>query len=234
MLAVESVSVTIGAKRVLDGVDLTVESRQILSLLGPSGSGKSTILKVIAGLVPPTAGTVMWDGADLNAVPAHLRRFGLMFQGYALFPHMNVAENVVFGLRMLDWPDLEIERRLREMLELVGLSGFGHRSVETLSGGEQQRVALARTLAPDPLLVMLDEPLGALDRVLRDRLLEDIPELLRGRSVIYVTHDQDEAFAVADQVALIRDGRIVQIGTRSDLEQRPADQWVREFLGLAK
>jgi ABC-type Fe3+/spermidine/putrescine transport system ATPase subunit len=233
MLEVRSVDVTLGGKQILRDVSLSVETGESVAVLGPSGSGKSTLLRAIAGLVPVGGGSIAWDGSEVTNVPTHLRGFGFMFQGYALFPHLDVAGNVGFGLRMLDLAPAEIEARVAEVLELVGLAGFGDRSIADLSGGERQRVALARTLAPEPRLIMLDEPLGALDRALRDRLMTETREILddRGVTALVVTHDQEEAEALSDRLALMRDGTIVQSGTLPELLAGPADGWVREFLG---
>ena len=226
MLRVEQVTVRFGDKVALDGASLAVGPTEIVALLGPSGSGKSTLLRAIAGLEALAKGRITFDGQDLATVPTHERRFGLMFQGYALFPHLTVAENVAFGLRMQGLS----EGGAAEALALVGLAEFGARTVDRLSGGEQQRVALARTLAPGPRLVMLDEPVGSLDRQLRRRLIEEMAELLADKCVLYVTHDHDEARALADRIALLDDGRIVQTGTYEELRAAPASRWVEEFL----
>ncbi|MFO7741107.1 MAG: ABC transporter ATP-binding protein [Anaerolineae bacterium] len=218
----------------LTDVRFTVEEGEIRGLLGPSGCGKTTLLRLIAGLESPDRGRVWVDGKDVTHVAPHRRGFGLMFQEYALFPHKDVFGNVAFGLRMegLDRPS--IEERVTETLALVGLEGFEHRDVSQLSGGERQRVALARSLAPQPRLLMLDEPLGALDRALRERLMDELPEILHraGVTVITVTHDQEEAFAIADCVVLMRAGEVAQIGTPEDLYRHPSSTWVARFLGL--
>ena len=233
-LDVSGVSVVFGTRAVLDGVDLTVSRGETVALLGPSGSGKSTLLRSVAGLEPLAAGRVAFGGHDLAGVAPHRRRFGFMFQDGALFPHRDVRGNVEFGLRMAGVPPAERAVRVDEVLALVGLTGLAQRRVARLSGGEQQRVALARTLAPRPRLMMLDEPLGSLDRPLHDRLVTDLRALLRaaGLPVLVVTHDHDEARALADRVALLRDGRIVAAGTFAELEQAPRDEWVATFLGL--
>jgi thiamine transport system ATP-binding protein len=233
MLQVERLALCYGDTVALDGVGLAVADGEIVSILGPSGSGKSTLLRVIAGLEPRAAGRVAWDGADLTGVPPHRRQLGLMFQDHTLFPHRDVLGNVVFGLRMRSVPRSHAESRARELLTLVGLAGYEHRRVTELSGGEQQRVALARALAPAPRLLMLDEPLGSLDRALRERLMVELRELLTrlGLTSLYVTHDHDEAFALADQVVVMHNGRVEQLGTPVDVWERPATEFVARFLG---
>ena len=218
----------------LSGISFTVEMGETVCLLGASGSGKSTLLRIIAGLETPKSGKVLWGGADMASVPVHERNFGLMFQDYALFPHLTVAENVAFGLKMQNLPQDQVKLRVTASLEQVNMSGFANRSVTDLSGGEQQRVALARALAPRPRLLMFDEPLGALDRALKDYLLKELRGILHesGVPAIYVTHDQEEAFAIADRVVLLHDGRIVQAGTPVDVFAHPASKWVANFLGL--
>ena len=233
MLSVDHLDVRLGGNPILREVGLAVGDGDTVAVLGPSGSGKSTLLRAIAGLVPVESGTITWDGRDVISVPTHLRGFGLMFQGYALFPHMDVAGNVGFGLRMSGASSAEVGRVVEAALEWVGLSGFGGRSIADLSGGEKQRVALARTLAPEPEFVMLDEPLGALDRSLRERLLVETRRILtdRGVTALVVTHDRDEAAAFSDRLALMRDGAIVQTGTLDEILAEPADDWVKTFLG---
>ncbi|WP_030195210.1 ABC transporter ATP-binding protein [Streptomyces sp. NRRL S-87] len=234
LLELDGVSVRFGARTVLDAVDLSVAEHEIVCVLGPSGSGKSTLLRVVAGLQPAAAGRVRLSGADQAGVPVHKRGVGLMFQDHQLFPQRDVAGNVAFGLRMRGARREEQRARVAELLELVGLPGAGRRSVAALSGGEQQRVALARALAPRPRLLMLDEPLGQLDRGLRERLVVELRELFHrlGTTVLAVTHDQGEAFALADRVVVMRDGRIAQAGTPLDVWQRPASEFVARFLGF--
>jgi thiamine transport system ATP-binding protein len=232
MLSVRDVTKRFGGKVAVDGASLDVADETV-AILGPSGCGKSTLLRVIAGLERPEQGGVRWDGVDITDTPVHLRDFGLMFQTFALFPHRTVGQNVAFGLEMRAIDDTERRRRVAEALTWVGMDGFADRRIDGLSGGEKQRVALARTLAPRPRLVMLDEPLGSLDRLIKDRLISDIADLLEetGTPAIYVTHDHDEARFIADRVALMRDGRIVQMGPWDELRNDPADEWVQRFLG---
>ena len=218
----------------LDGVSFYVVAGETLCLLGSSGSGKSTILRIIAGIETQDAGSILWRGKDVSAVPAHRRGFGLMFQDYALFPHLNVSENIAFGLRMQRVAKDQLDARVFEALERVNMTAFASRRVTDLSGGEQQRVALARALAPRPQLLMLDEPLAALDRSLRVELQEDLRELLHqtGIPAIYVTHDQEEAILLGDRLALLHNGRIVQSGLTEEVYRQPANTWVARFLGM--
>ncbi|MEU6354295.1 ABC transporter ATP-binding protein [Streptomyces sp. NPDC047072] len=234
LLALEGATVRFGGRAVLDGVDLAVAEHEIVCVLGPSGSGKSTLLRAVAGLQPLDAGRVLLDRRDQAAVPAHKREVGLMFQDHQLFPQRDVAGNVAFGPRMHGVAKAQQGERVRELLDLVGLPGAERRAVAALSGGEQQRVALARALAPRPRLLMLDEPLGQLDRSLRERLVVELRELFGrlGTTVLAVTHDQGEAFALADRVVVMRDGRIAQSGTPLEVWQRPADEFVARFLGF--
>jgi ABC-type Fe3+/spermidine/putrescine transport system ATPase subunit len=214
--------------------NLRVEEGEIVALLGPSGCGKTTLLRIVAGLETADTGHVSLEGQPIESIPPHRRDFGLMFQDYALFPHMNVFDNVAFGLQMRRLRADEMRQRVRDALELVGLAGFEQRDVNDLSGGEQQRVALARSLAPNPRLLMLDEPLGSLDRTLRERLMNELHSILKqvGLTALYVTHDQQEAFAIADRIVVMRDGRMIQSAPPEAVYQRPADEWVAHFLGL--
>ncbi|MGW0946882.1 ABC transporter ATP-binding protein [Streptomyces sp. NPDC002623] len=234
LLELEGATVRFGGRAVLDAVDLAVAEHEVVCVLGPSGSGKSTLLRAVAGLQPLDSGRVSLGGSDQSGVPAHRRELGLMFQDHQLFPQRDVGGNVAFGLRMHGMPKARQGERVRELLELVGLPGAAGRAVAALSGGEQQRVALARALAPRPRLLMLDEPLGQLDRSLRERLVVELRELFGrlGTTVLAVTHDQGEAFALADRVVVMRDGRIAQSGTPLEVWQRPADAFVARFLGF--
>ncbi len=232
-LTIEGLSVRYGDLLALDHVDLEVERGEVVAILGPSGSGKSTLLRAVAGLEPAATGRILAGGIDMTGMPTHERGLGLMFQDHALFPHESVAGNIGFGLRMAGVDAAEQRARIHELLGMVGLADYGSRSVSQLSGGEAQRVALARSLAPSPSLLMLDEPLGSLDRVLREQLTADLRLLLGsvGVSALHVTHDQAEAFAVADRVVIMRDGRVVQSGQPQELWHRPSSRFVAEFLG---
>ncbi|MFG2192597.1 ABC transporter ATP-binding protein [Streptomyces sp. NPDC048639] len=234
LLRLDGVTVRFGGRAVLDSVDLEVAGHETVCVLGPSGSGKSTLLRVVAGLQRADAGRVLLAGRDQSGVPAHRRGVGLMFQDHQLFPQRDVGGNVAFGLRMRRVPRAEQRRAVGELLDLVGLPGAQRRAVTELSGGEQQRVALARALAPEPRLLMLDEPLGQLDRSLRERLVVELRELFGrlGTTVLAVTHDQGEAFALADRVVVMREGRIEQTGTPLEVWQHPASEFVARFLGF--
>ncbi|WP_181727644.1 ABC transporter ATP-binding protein [Streptomyces sp. PT12] len=234
LLRVSAVSVAYGGRTALDAVDLAVAEHETVCVLGPSGSGKSTLLRAVAGLTQVDAGTILLEGRDQAGVPTHRRGVGLMFQDHQLFPQRDIAGNIAFGLRMRGVARAEARRRVAELLDLVGLPGAERRAVSALSGGEQQRVALARALAPRPRLLMLDEPLGQLDRDLRERLVVELRQLFRalGTTVLAVTHDQGEAFALADRVVVMREGRVAQSGTPVEVWRRPADAFVARFLGF--
>ncbi|GAA4701515.1 ABC transporter ATP-binding protein [Nocardioides conyzicola] len=234
MLTVEDVSVAYdGVPAVIDAT-LRVEDGQVLAVLGPSGSGKSTLLRAVAGLEPVSAGRISWDGTDLAGTPTHKRGFALMFQDGQLFGHLTVARNVGYALRLRRTPNAAA--RVRELLALVGLEGYADRLPATLSGGERQRAALARSLAVQPRLLLLDEPLSALDAGLRERLAHDLRDILReaGTTALMVTHDQEEAFTVADRLAVMRAGRVVQQGEISAVWRAPADAETALFLGYAR
>ncbi|WP_421742913.1 ABC transporter ATP-binding protein [Cellulomonas sp.] len=223
-LTLRDVVVRYGPVAAVDGVSLDVPTGSVVALLGPSGCGKSSLLRAVAGL-EPVEGTVAWDGVSVAGVPVHRRGFGLMFQDGQLFAHRSVGGNVAYGLPR--------GSAVSALLELVGLGGYEDRSVATLSGGERQRVALARALAPAPRLLLLDEPLSALDRALRERLAVDLRAALvaTGTTAVFVTHDQDEAFAVADRVAVMAAGKLLQVDAPADLWSRPASREVASFLG---
>lgn len=234
MLTLTNLSKHYEGQPLLNDISFTVDAGETICLLGASGSGKSTLLRMIAGLESPDAGLILWDGADLAPLPPHARDFGLVFQDYALFPHLTVFENVAFGLRMRNMPAAELRVRAAEALTLVNLSGFDNRRVTDLSGGEQQRVALARSLAPRPRLLMFDEPLGALDRSLKEELLDELRAILHRTRIpaIYVTHDQEEAFAIADRILLLHEGVIVREGSPAQVWNDPQSAWVARFLGV--
>ena len=234
LLEIRKITKSYQHQTLLDGISFSVENNETVCLLGPSGGGKSTILRIIAGLETAEKGQVIWQGKDISDVPPYARHFGLMFQDYALFPHLTVYENVAFGLRMQKQAENIIDASVIEALKLVNMDNFISRRVTDLSGGEQQRVALARALAPKPQLMMLDEPLGALDRTLREKLGEELRGLLRKMKIpaIYVTHDQQEAFSIADRILVLNQGRIVQSGTPSEVYSHPASPWLATFFGM--
>jgi thiamine transport system ATP-binding protein len=232
MLEVRGVEARFGPVPVLADVDLTVGSEDIVAILGGSGSGKTTLLRVVAGLHRPAAGAVLWDGGDITRTAAHLRGFGMVFQDFALFPHLDVGANVAFGIP--DLPPPERRARVVEELERVGLAGYERRRVGELSGGQAQRVAVARALAARPRLLLLDEPFGSLDRAFRRELAADLRVALRSAGIpaLHVTHDPDEAFAVADRIALLEGGTIARIGTPERLWRAPGTEMAARLLGL--
>lgn len=233
-LSVRDLTVHYGSFAAVRDARLDIADGEVLALLGPSGSGKSTLLRAITGLEPLTSGTVHWDGEDLSGVPVHRREFGLVFQDGQLFPHKDVAANIAFGLRMHNVPKSEHTERVRRLLDLVGLAGYERRRVTELSGGQAQRVALARALAPEPRLLLLDEPLSGLDAGLREQLAIDLAALLRRSKItaLLVTHDQEEAFTLADRVAVLDGGEIRQEGVVRRVWRQPADEEVARFLGV--
>lgn len=222
-----------GALQAVAGVDLEIRRGEFLTLLGPSGSGKTTLLMMIAGFQDATEGDILLDGQPITGTPAEKRNFGMVFQGYALFPHMTVADNIGYSLSVRGRPKAEIADRVAEMLELVQLTGKERRLPSELSGGQQQRVALARALAFSPPVLLLDEPLGALDRKLRVEVQEQLKDLHRrvGTTFVYVTHDQDEALSMSDRVVIMRDGQIEQVGSPEELYTRPHTEFAASFLG---
>ena len=235
LLSIEGLAKRFGAAVALAGIDLSVQPGEFLALLGGSGSGKSTLLRLVAGFEQPDAGRILMDGRDLVSLPPHARPLNMMFQSYALFPHMRVDANIAYGLKRDGVGAAECRARVEEALALVGLQGFGARMPHQLSGGQKQRVALARALVKRPRLLLLDEPLGALDANLRERTGLELRALQRrtGASFIMVTHDQQEALALADRVAVLEGGRLVQLGPPREVYNRPATRFVAQFLGAA-
>jgi putative spermidine/putrescine transport system ATP-binding protein len=234
-LNVKAATKSFGAATVLDGVDLAVARGEFISLLGPSGCGKTTLLRIVAGLTTADSGTVTLDGAEISRLPPHKRDVGVVFQSYALFPHLTVAENIGFGLKAKGTPKAEIDEAVARFLTLVHLRPFADRSVKALSGGQQQRVAVARALAVRPKLLLLDEPFSALDRKLRETMQIDLRRLLRELDItaIFVTHDQDEALIMSDRIAVMNRGRIEQFDAPETVYARPATAFALEFVGLS-
>ncbi len=233
VIELKNVDFSYGEEKVLNNINLYIRDKEFITLLGPSGCGKTTTLRVIAGFVEPENGDVIFDNKRINGVPPHKRQVNTIFQRYALFPHLNVFENVAFGLRLKKKSDAEIKKTVSEMLELVNLKGFGRRHVDSLSGGQQQRVAIARALANNPRILLLDEPLAALDLKLRKDMqveLKNIQQKL-GITFIFVTHDQEEALSMSDKVVVMDNGKIQQIGTPQDIYNEPKNAFVADFIG---
>jgi putative spermidine/putrescine transport system ATP-binding protein len=232
-LAIRGLVKQFGTEHAVDGVDLEVRRGEFLTLLGPSGSGKTTTLRVIAGFTSQTAGRIEIGGVDMSRVPPYRRDVGMIFQNYALFPHMTAAENIAFPLQMRRVPRAEIKKRVGDALALVKLESFGARYPRQLSGGQQQRIAFARAVVFQPQLLLMDEPLGALDKKLREALQLEIMHISRqlGATVIYVTHDQEEALVMSDRIAIFNAGRIAQLGSGEDLYERPVSLFVADFIG---
>ncbi|WP_158815593.1 ABC transporter ATP-binding protein [Methylocapsa sp. S129] len=222
-----------GVAEALFPLDLEIASGEFISFLGPSGSGKSTLLNICAGYIEPTAGALFVAGRDVTAAPPRRRNIGMVFQNYALFQHLDVFENVAYGLRVRRTARAELAQRVKDALQAVRLDGFGGRSIRSLSGGQQQRVALARAMAIEPDILLMDEPLGALDKQLRKEVQIEIRRMhvARPRTTLYVTHDQEEALVMSDRIAVLRGGRLVQLGTARELYSRPVDSFVARFLG---
>ena len=218
---------------VLDSINLYINDAEFLTLLGPSGCGKTTTLRIIGGFQKPTSGDVLFDGKRINDLPPHKRQVNTVFQKYALFTHLNIYENIAFGLRISKVPEDEIRRRVEEALSLVNLSGYEHRSVNSLSGGQQQRIAIARAIVNRPKVLLLDEPLGALDLKLRKSMQVELKKIQRevGITFVYVTHDQEEALTMSDTIVVMNGGKIQQIGTPTDIYNEPKNAFVANFIG---
>ena len=233
IVALKDVFVSFDDEKVLDGLNLSINDREFITLLGPSGCGKTTTLRIIAGFLEPDSGDIIMDGKSVRGVPAYKRQVNTIFQRYALFPHLNVFENVAFGLRVKKLPEKEIKEKVTEMLALVGLSGFEKRHTDTLSGGQQQRVAIARAIANHPKILLLDEPLAALDLKLRKDMQKELRRIQRqlGITFVFVTHDQEEALTMSDRVVVMDAGKIQQIGTPQDIYNEPKNAFVADFIG---
>lgn len=233
IIDLQNISVSFDGQKILNNINLQIHDGEFVTLLGPSGCGKTTTLRIIAGFLQQDSGDVIFEGKNINGVPAYKRQVNTIFQRYALFPHLNVYENIAFGLRLKKMKEDDIQAKVKEMLELVNLKGFGPRNIDSLSGGQQQRVAIARALAVDPRVVLLDEPLGALDLKLRKDMqveLKNIQQKL-GITFIYVTHDQEEALSMSDTVVVMNNGEIQHIGTPLDVYNEPANAFVADFIG---
>lgn len=233
IIELKNIRMDFNGESVLDGINLDIHDKEFVTLLGPSGCGKTTTLRIIGGFVTPKSGDVLFDGKRINDVPPYKRNVNTVFQKYALFPHLNVFENVAFGLRLKKTPEKEITNRVHEMLELVDLCDFGKRNVANLSGGQQQRVAIARALVNKPKVLLLDEPLGALDLKLRKDMQIELKKIQQRLSItfIYVTHDQEEALTMSDTVVVMSNGEIQQIGTPQDIYNEPKNAFVADFIG---
>ena len=233
IISLRNIVVEFDGEKILKNIDLDIRDKEFVTLLGPSGCGKTTTLRIIGGFLTPTSGDVMLDGKRINDLPPHKRDVNTVFQKYALFPHLNVYENIAFGLRIKKVSEKEIVRRVGEMLELVNLTGFEKRSIQRLSGGQQQRVAIARALVNHPKILLLDEPLGALDLKLRKEMQLELKRLQREMNItfIYVTHDQEEALTMSDTVVVMNGGKVQQIGTPEDIYNEPKNAFVADFIG---
>ncbi|MBR6512480.1 MAG: ABC transporter ATP-binding protein [Clostridia bacterium] len=233
IIELKDISVAFGDQTVLQNLNLYIRDGEFVTLLGPSGCGKTTTLRIIAGFQEPDTGEVIFEDKCINGVPAHERQVNTIFQRYALFPHLNVYDNIAFGLRIRKMPEPEIKKKVEEMLELVDLKGFNRRSIDSLSGGQQQRIAIARALAVDPRVLLLDEPLGALDLKLRKDMQVELKAIQQrlGITFIYVTHDQEEALSMSDTIVVMDHGEIQHIGTPEDIYNEPANAFVADFIG---
>lgn len=233
IVELKDIVVEFDGERILDKINLNIKDKEFVTLLGPSGCGKTTTLRIIGGFINPDSGTVMFDGKEINGLPPYKRNVNTVFQRYALFPHLNVYENIAFGLRVQKVPEKEINKRVAEMLKLVNLVGFEKRSVQRLSGGQQQRVAIARALVNHPKVLLLDEPLGALDLKLRKEMQIELKRIQQQLEItfIYVTHDQEEALTMSDTVVVMNGGVIQQIGSPVDIYNEPENAFVADFIG---
>lgn len=233
IVSLKNISVAFDGETVLDDINLDIRNKEFITLLGPSGCGKTTTLRIIAGFVEPDNGDVLFDDNKINGVPAHKRQVNTIFQRYALFPHLNVYENVAFGLRVKKTPEKELDLKVREMLKLVNLTGLEKRKIDTLSGGQQQRVAIARAIANNPKVLLLDEPLAALDLKLRKDMQTELKKIQQqlGITFIFVTHDQEEALSMSDRVVVMDNGKIQQVGTPKDIYNEPKNAFVADFIG---
>ena len=233
VVTLKDVCVDFGEERVLDNISLNIKDKEFVTFLGPSGCGKTTTLRIIAGFLEPTSGSVFFDGKDITGVPPFKRQVNTIFQRYALFPHLNVYENVAFGLRIKKFKEAEIDKKVRQMLKTVNLVGFENRDVSHLSGGQQQRVAIARALINEPKVLLLDEPLSALDLKLRKDMQVELKNIQRetGITFVFVTHDQEEALSMSDTVVVMDNGVIQQIGTPEDIYNEPVNAFVADFIG---
>ncbi len=233
LIRLQDLTMEFDGERILDGINLYFNDREFLTLLGPSGCGKTTTLRIIGGFLTPTSGKVLFDGKEINDIPPYKRQINTVFQRYALFPHLNVFDNIAFGLKVAKLPKSEIQERVQDMLEVVGLKGYEHRNIDSLSGGQQQRVAIARALVNRPKVLLLDEPLAALDLRLRKDMQNELKRIQQamGITFIYVTHDQEEALSMSDTVVVMDKGRIQQIGKPEDIYNEPKNAFVADFIG---
>lgn len=233
IVELKNISVAFDGEQVLDGLDLEIKDREFITLLGPSGCGKTTTLRLIAGFLEPDGGEILFEGKKINGVPAYKRQVNTIFQRYALFPHLNVYENIAFGLRVKKRPEKEIKEKVAEMLRLVNLTGLEKRHIDTLSGGQQQRVAIARAIANHPKVLLLDEPLAALDLKLRKDMQKELKKIQQqlGITFVFVTHDQEEALTMSDRVVVMDGGKIQQVGTPQDIYNEPQNAFVADFIG---
>ncbi len=233
IISLKDISVTFDGEQILNNICLDIGDKEFVTLLGPSGCGKTTTLRIIGGFLTPDGGSVKFDGKEINNVPPHKRNINTVFQRYALFPHLNVYENIAFGLKVKKLPEREINKRVGEMLDLVNLKGFEKRSINRLSGGQQQRVAIARALVNEPKVLLLDEPLGALDLKLRKGMQTELKRIQQSLEItfVYVTHDQEEALTMSDTVVVMNNGNILQVGSPVDIYNEPKNAFVADFIG---